>query len=106
MRTYKYRSYGIAALRVVDTLLVAACIRGLTAVKWSLDEGHVSKKVHSGAGREQVSRFNDTCDHVASKGEYHIAFCQFPTTWLFYSYDMLILPVCPHLRTKLTWKSQ
>ncbi|XP_028408749.1 apoptotic protease-activating factor 1-like isoform X2 [Dendronephthya gigantea] len=71
VRTYKYRSYGIAVLRVVGTLLVAACIRGLTAVKWSLNEGHVTKKVHTGAGREQVSRFNHTCDHVASKGSRH-----------------------------------
>ncbi len=68
MRTYRYKSYGIAALRVLGNSLVAACIRGFSVVKWSLTEGEVTKSVHGGAGREQVSRVNDALDHVASKG--------------------------------------
>ena len=68
MRTYQYKSYGIAALRVVGDSLVAACIRGFSVVKWSLAEGLVIKSVHGGAGREQVSRVNHASDRVVSKG--------------------------------------
>ncbi len=71
MRTYRYKSYGIAAVRVVGNSVIAACIRSFSVVKWSLTEGEVTKSAHGGSmssGREQVSRVNHASDHVASKG--------------------------------------
>ena len=86
VRTYSYKSYGIAALRVVEeNLLVAAYIRGFSVVKWRLKDGEIVEKVHGGAGREQVSRaylaLEDTVSHeqlsgtcierIVSKGSHH-----------------------------------
>ncbi|XP_046863829.1 uncharacterized WD repeat-containing protein alr2800-like isoform X2 [Xenia sp. Carnegie-2017] len=85
VRTYSYKSYGIAALRVVEEMLVAAYIRGFSVVKWRLSDGELVKKVHGGAGREQVSRaylaLEDTVSHgqlsgtcierIVSKGSHH-----------------------------------
>ncbi|XP_046845637.1 apoptotic protease-activating factor 1-like [Xenia sp. Carnegie-2017] len=86
VRTYSYKSYGIAALRVVEeNLLVAAYIRGFSVVKWRLKDGEIVEKVHGGAGREQVSRaylapeetdsheqLSGTCiERIVSKGSHH-----------------------------------
>ena len=66
--TYKFKCYRIAAMRVVDDSLIAVCVHSFSIVKWSLTEGSVTKQLHGGAGREQVTRVNLASDHVASKG--------------------------------------
>ena len=71
VRSYVFKSYGIAALRVVGDCLIAACVRGFSVVKWSLDNGSVLKRVHGGAGREQVARIFLPTGHVVTKGSHH-----------------------------------
>ncbi|XP_046844973.1 uncharacterized protein LOC124438807 isoform X2 [Xenia sp. Carnegie-2017] len=86
VRTYSYKSYGIAALRVVEeNLLVAAYIRGFSVVKWRLKEGEILEMFDGGADREQVSRaylaleetvsheqLSGTCiERIVSKGSHH-----------------------------------
>ncbi len=68
MCTYKFKCYGIAALRVVEDSLIAAFIHSFSAVKWSLNDGLLTKQCHSGAGREQVSRVDCASKLAASKG--------------------------------------
>lgn len=70
VRRYLFKSYGIVALRVVGVSLMAACVRGFSVVKWDLRDGRVLKKVHGGAGREQVARIH-LSGHVVSKGSHH-----------------------------------
>ena len=68
VRTYKFRCYRIAALRVVEDSLIAAFVQRLGAVRWSLNDGQLIEEFHSGAGREQVLRVDYAFKLVASKG--------------------------------------
>ena len=69
--TYRYKSYGNTALRVVDDTLIAARIHGFSVVMWNLNDAQLTKRLHSGAGREQVTCAHLGADHVVSKGSHH-----------------------------------
>ncbi|XP_046844013.1 uncharacterized WD repeat-containing protein alr2800-like isoform X2 [Xenia sp. Carnegie-2017] len=84
VRTYSYKSYGIAALRVVEKMLVAVYTHKFSVVEWRLSDGHIVKDVRSDEGGEQIARAyfavgdsgdygqsTDTCPkRVVSKGSH------------------------------------
>ena len=70
VQEYVFKCYDTPAICVVGDLLMAAYVRSLSLVKWNLNDGHLIKRVHGGAGREQVARiFLPSC-HVVSKGSH------------------------------------
>ena len=70
-RTYWYKSYGNTALRVVGDTLIAARMHAFSVAMWNLNDAQLTKRLHSGVSREQVTCAHLGADYVVSKGSHH-----------------------------------